>query len=373
VNSPIERNVLLNPGPATTTDSVKHAQVVPDICPREKEFCNLMSEIRRKIVKVVYGDDRYTSILFAASGTGAVEACISSTLPDEKKILIINNGAYGRRMIEIAQRYYNQEQILTYEMPFGDYPDINVIKDIITKEKDIAVISIVHHETTTGMLNPVEEITKIAHQKNIDVIIDAMSSYAGVVIDVISSDYDYLISSSNKCIQGMAGISFVICKKDKLEKTKNYRKNNFYFNLWQQYSFFEEAGQMQFTPPVQIAYALNQALDEFFEETSEGRYRRYADSWKTLVEGLKRLNFQLLLPEEHQSKLLTAVIEPESSNYNFEEMHDYLHARGFTIYPGKGAKKNTFRIANIGAINREDIEHFLPVLQQYLREFNIHL
>jgi 2-aminoethylphosphonate aminotransferase len=371
MGAPVKRNILLNPGPATTTDTVKYSQVIPDICPREREFCMLMDDIRNKLVEVVRGDQRYTSILFASSGSGAVEACISSVVPEGKKILIINNGAYGKRMIETARCYYDEDRIIAYELPYGDYPDVHNISKIISDDRDIATLAVVYHETTTGMLNPVEEITRLAHEKSIDVIVDAMSAYAGVPIDVTREEYDYLISSSNKCIQGMAGISFVICRKDKLEKSGRHKRKNLYFNLWDQFRYFEETGQMRYTPPVQIAYALNQALDEYFGETGEMRCKRYTESWETLIAGLRKLNFQFLLPLEQQSKLLTAVIDPQDANYKFEEMHDYLYERGYTIYPGKGAKKDTFRIANIGAINKGDIENFLSVLGEYLKRFNI--
>ena len=366
----VKRNILLNPGPATTTDTVKYAQVVPDICPREKEFGLLMTDIRKKLVRVIHGEDRYTAIPFTASGTGVVEACISSVLPEGKKIFIINNGAYGKRMIEIARCYYEETKILTYEIPWGDYPNVSEIEHIIEKEKYIGVITVVHHETTTGMLNPVNEINRIAHLNNIDIIVDAMSSYAGIVIDLREDDYDYIISSSNKCIQGMPGIGFVICKKEKLERTKDNPRRNYYFNLWHQYRFFEDKNQMQFTPPVQTAYALNQALNEFFEETGEMRHQRYNESWQTLIEGLENLNLRFLVPDEQQSRLLIAVIEPENENYIFEEMHDYLFRRGFTIYPGKGAEKNTFRIANIGAIDKDDITRFLAALEDYLKSIS---
>jgi 2-aminoethylphosphonate-pyruvate transaminase len=369
----VKRNILLNPGPATTTESVKYAQVVPDICPREKEFNTLMDDIRTKLVRVVHGGDRYTAIPFASSGTGAVEACISSILSNDKKILIIDNGAYGKRMIEIAQRFYKPDQIIAYQIPWGDYPDVNAIKGMVRNDGDVGVVAVVHHETTTGMLNPIEEINKIAHHYGADVVVDTISSYAGVPIDLREDDYDYITSSANKCIQGMAGISFVICKRENLLKTKNIKPRNYYFNLWQQFRFFEENKQMQFTPPVQTAYALNRALDEFFEETGERRFKRYRDSWKTLIRGLEDLNFKFLVPQKYQSGLLTAVIDPEDTRYDFDEMHDYLLERGFTIYPGKGAKKDTFRIANIGAINQEDISRFLKILKEYLTSRNIRI
>ena len=363
----IKRNVLLNPGPATTTDTVKYAMVVPDICPREKEFCKIMDQIRNKLVKVVNGNtQQHTAIIFASSGTGGVEACISSVLPVDKKILIISNGAYGKRMIEMAEAYYSQDQIIKHDLPFGTYPDLTKIEKIIQKNLDISHIGVIHHETTSGMLNPVKKLARIAHKYDIELIVDAMSSYAGMQIDIDKDGFDYIISSSNKCIQGMAGISFVITRKKNINEIKNNQKKNLYFNLWEQYSYFEKTGQMRFTPPVQILYALNQALDEFFVETGEIRYKRYSESWETLIDGLNKLNFEFLLPLKYQSKILTTILEPKDSNYNFDEMHDYLYENGFTIYPGKIGELNTFRISNLGAIDKNDILKFLELLKNYL-------
>ncbi len=169
----------------------------------------------------------------------------------------------------------------------------------------------------------------------------------------------------------MAGISFVICKTSVLEKSKTVKKRSYYLNLYQQYYFFDKKKQMQFTPPVQVLYALSQAIKEYFAEGEQARYHRYCDSWESLIAGVNDIGFRLLLPMEQQSKLLTAIIEPGDPNYHFDDMHDYLYAKDFTIYPGKGAKKDTFRIANIGAIDNNDIDKFLVVLKQYIKERGI--
>lgn len=367
MNEPIKRNILLNPGPATTTDSVKYALVVPDICPREKEFCRVMVEVRQKLVKVVNGGDKHTAIVFAASGTGGVEACLSSVVPPGKKILVVINGAYGTRMAKIAEIYYGKERVLKYEIKYGRYPNIDDLQKLIEDNKDLSHIGVIHHETTTGMLNPVKDVCRIAHEKNIEVIVDAMSSYAGIVIDIEKDGFDYIISSANKCIQGMAGLTFVITAKEKLDKAKDYPKNNLYFNMWEQHAYFEKTGEMRYTPPVQIIYALNKALDEFFVETAEKRYRRFSDSWQVLTDGLKKLGFEFFLPLDQHSRILTAVLEPDRPGYDFNEMHDYLYSRGYTIYPGKLENMNTFRVANMGAIDKEDIKKFLAVLEEYLK------
>lgn len=367
---PVKRNILLNPGPATTTDTVKYAQVVPDICPREKEFGELVESILVDLVKVIHGEETYKCVLFGGSGTASVDAVINSAVPPNGGILVIANGAYGTRMIEIAAGY--GIHCVRYEIPYGDYPDLNAVEELIKNNlPKLTHIGIIHHETTTGMLNPIEKTLALARKYNLEIIVDAMSSFAGIPIDVRKHDYDYVISSSNKNIQGMAGVSFVLCKQSALEKMKSYPKRSYYLNLYQQFYFFDKKKQMQFTPPVQVLYALRQAITEYFTEGEEARYKRYTDNWNCLIRGLDEIGFRLLLPAEQQSKMLTAIIEPKDAHYHFDDMHDYLYERDFTIYPGKGAKQDTFRIANIGQIYKSDMEQFIVVLKQYILERGI--
>jgi len=361
----IKRNILLNPGPATTTDSVKMALVVPDICPREEEFGQLMKKVRTGLVNVVATEDSHTAVLFTCSGTGGVEACISSAVPDQGKILIVNNGAYGARMAEIALRYYGKERVISYTIPFGDYPNLQDIESLLKEHKDITSLGVIHHETTSGMLNPIREIGALAHRYGSQMIVDAMSSYAGIPISMEEDNIDYLVSSSNKCIQGMPGMFFVILSHKTLASTKDYTKQNLYFNLWEQHEYFDRSGQMRYTPPVQVVYALKQAIDEFYKETPEARYARYRKSWETLMAGMEQMGFKTLLAREHQSALLTTFFEPQDEEYSFDDMHDYLIDRGFTIYPGKISSSDTFRLANIGQIEEGDIRNFLKALDSY--------
>ena len=364
----ISRKILLNPGPATTTQSVKEALLVEDICPREKEFGQLLDSIKDDLVKVVHGEDSYVAVLFTASGTGGLEAAITSAVPKNKKLLVVENGAYGTRMIKMAE-IFNIE-VVRYQLAYGEYPDLERLEKLIAANPEISHLAVVHHETTTGMLNPVQQICDLAHRHDIEVIVDCMSSYAGIPIDITKWNAEYLISSSNKCIQGMPGLVFVIFKKDLLEKIKD-RKRSFYFDIYNQYTGFEKTGQMQFTPPVQVAYALRQAIDEYFTETEGGRWNRYQNNFETLYKGLTKLGFEFLLPEDQQSKILLAIKEPDSSKYNFEAMHDYLYDRGFTIYPGKGAKEATFRLSVLGDLHAGDITNFLGCLEAYLIESGI--
>jgi len=359
----IKRNILLNPGPCTTSDEVKRALVVPDICPREEEFCQLMESIKQDLPKIVNGGEEYTSTLFASSGTGGVEAAITSAVPHDGKMLVIDNGAYGARMAEIARRY--KIDCIVYKIPYGDYPDVHEIEKIIANKKPTTV-AIVDHETTTGMRNPVQEVCDVAHQNCAEVIVDCMSSFSGLPIDLLKWQAEYIISSSNKCIEGMAGLSFVIFKKSLLEKI-NGNARSFYFDLYAQYQGFQNTGQMQFTPPVQIVYALRKAIDLFFAETAQGRIARYRENYTVLAEEVKKMGFQFLLEDEYQSGILLAIKEPENSEYNFKQMHDYMYERGVTIYPGKGAKEKTFRLSVLGNLYPKDIMYAMEVLRDYLK------
>ena len=361
----VSRNILLNPGPATTTNTVKYAMVVDDICPREHEFGELVNGIKQDLVRIVHGEDMYEAVLYASSGTGAVEAVLSSVVPHDKSVLIINNGAYGKRMQQICDGYGISH--IDYNITWGDPVDCKKIEIILEQhKKDISHIAFIHHETTVGILNDITAISNIALQFGVEIIVDAMSSFAGIPINIKSSEIHYLIASANKCIQGMAGLSFVICKKESLEKTKEIKPRNFYFNLYQNYSFFTQKHEMQFTPPVQIFYALRQAINEYFLETEQRREQRYTEMYEVLEKGLQGLGFHFLIEKKYRAKILTAIIEPEDENYNFNEMHDFLYKRGYTIYPGKGAKQNTFRLANMGAITKNDITRFLGSLKEYL-------
>lgn len=358
----IKRNILLNPGPATTTDSVKYAQVVPDICPREKEFGKLMKSVATDIKKIVGGDENYTTVLFAGSGTAAMDSVINSVVPPNRKILIINNGAYGVRMVNIAEAYSINYVNLKFNM--DTLPDLKKIENTLLEDEQIACVAVVHHETTTGLLNPIKEIGSIVKKYNKLFIVDTISSFAGIPIDIKKSNIDFMMSTSNKCIQGMAGVCFVICNNNELDKIENYPRRSFYLNLYDQYEYFYKSYQMRFTPPVQTIYALRKAIDELLDEGIENRYKRYTKSWKTLRKGLLEMGFNLFLNENIESHLLLTVLEPISSNYNFNKMHDLLYEKGFTIYPGKIVEENTFRVANIGAINYKDIIAFLEVLKK---------
>lgn len=361
---PVKRNILLNPGPATTTDGVKYAQVVPDICPREKEFSKIMAYISTELTQFVADPKEYTTVLFGGSGTAAVEAILSSVI-DDKTVLIIENGAYGKRMAQIAEVY--QLNVLPFSSPYDQALNLAYLeKTIQTHQKKLGYVAVVHNETTTGLLNDIPAIGALCRKYHLQLIVDAMSSYAAIPIDMKKMNIHYLAASSNKNLQGMPGVSFVITQRFILEKTKSINPRNYYLHLYSQYDYFERNHQMRFTPPVQTLYALKQAILETKEEGISARYQRYTKSWETLIAGITRLGLSHLVDINNHSKIITAILEPTAPGYDFEEMHDFFYERGFTIYPGKLEGLNTFRIANIGDLTYKEIEEFLTLLESYL-------
>ncbi|MDR0388996.1 MAG: 2-aminoethylphosphonate--pyruvate transaminase [Spirochaetaceae bacterium] len=359
----VKREVLLNPGPATTSDSVKYAQVAADICPREKEFGEVMEWICGELSDMVGGRDRIKTVLFGASGTAADEVMISSCV-GEGKLLIIDNGAYGERFGKIASSYSLPHEV--YKSSGQVLPDTGAIKKRLL-DGGFTHLALVYHETTTGLLNPVPELCRFSREHNITTIVDAVSAFAAIPIDMEQDCIDFMASTSNKNIQGMAGTAMVFCRKEALEKIKSYPMRSYYLNLWDQYSHFEKTGQTRFTPPVQTLYALRQAIIEAKTETIAKRYERYSACWKILVRAVRELKLSMLLPEEAQSKLITAIVEPDSPAYSFNELHDRGREQGFTIYPGKLSDAATFRIANIGDIRESEMERFTVFLAEYMK------
>lgn len=368
----VTRKILLNPGPATTSDSVKMAQVVPDICPREKEFVDMMDSIQKDLVRIVHGNPaKYTAVLFCGSGTINMDICLNSLLPEGKKILIINNGAYSQRAVDIC-RYYGLDHI-NLEFPYDQLPDLDVISYVLAENPDIALVYTTHHETGTGLLNPVRDIGYIAHKYHSIFVVDTTSSYAMIPIDIENDNIDFCMASAQKGIMAMTGLSFVIGNKNIIEKSANYPKRSYYCNLYLQYDFFRKTGEMHFTPPVQTIYSVKQALKEYWEEGESEKWNRHLRVFQAIHQGLKQLGFRYLLNKKLQSGLVVAVSYPDDKNWDFIKIHDYCYAHGYTIYPGKIQDKNTFRLCALGAIDKKDIESFFEVFTEALKTLSIQI
>ncbi len=368
----IKRNILLNPGPSTTTDSVKLAQVVPDICPREKEFAGLMKGLRDDLVKIVHGDtDKFTSVLFCGSGTLNIDVCINSLLPADSKVLVVNNGAYSTRAVEICE-YYGLPHI-DLRFPVDELPDLEAVEKTLRDNPDIALVHTTHNETGTGILNPIREIGALAHKYNAVFTVDTTSTYAMIPIDIEKENIDFCMASAQKGLMAMTGLSFVVGRRDIIERSASYPKRSYYCNLFLQYDYFEKTGEMHFTPPVQTIYAAIQALKEYWQEGETAKWERHKRVFEAIHKGLDELGFKDVIKREWQCGLVVSVKYPDDPNWDFEKVHDYCYDRGFTIYPGKISTTSTFRLCALGAIDTDDIVSFFSVFKGALKANGIRI
>ena len=365
----VKRNVLLNPGPATTTDTVKMAQVIPDICPREQEFLDIMKELRRDLVKVVHGNEQYTSVLFCGSGTLNMDVCLNSLLPADKKILVANNGAYSSRAVEVCQ-YYGMPHI-DLNLPIETPVDPALVDKALAENPDVALVYTTHHETGSGVLNPIREIGAVVHKHGCTFIVDTTSTYAMRPINIIDDNVDFLMASAQKGLQSMTGLSFVVGREDKIKESAAFPKRSFYCNLFRQYDFFEKTGEMHFTPPVQTIYATRQAMKEYFAEGETAKWARHTRVFEALHKGLTEIGLRSLIKREYQAGLVISVCYPDDPNWSFEKIHDYCRDRGFTIYAGKVGSVKTFRLCALGAIDAGDIDNFMKVLKDAITTYGI--
>lgn len=366
----MERKILLNPGPSTTTQTVKMAQIVEDICPREEEFGDLMLEMSHDLVRIVHGDlGKYSAVLFCGSGTINIDVCLNSLLPADKKILVVNNGVYSSRAVQVCKAYGLNHIDLRF--PVDELPDLLQVEQTLRENPDIAMVYTVHNETGTGILNPIQEIGALAHRYGAIFVVDTTSTYAMIPIDIEQSNVDFLMASAQKGLTSMTGLSFIIGNTALIEESKNYPIRSYYCNLYQQYHAFLSSGQMQFTPPVQTIYATRQAIREYFAEGEEEKWARHTRVFEAIHKGIAALGFRDFIKRELQAGLVVTVLYPTDKNWDFKRIHDYCYARGYTIYPGKVGDVASFRLCALGAIDKADIEAFFVVLEAALHEINV--
>ncbi|MBI0578978.1 2-aminoethylphosphonate--pyruvate transaminase [Neobacillus cucumis] len=355
--------LLLTPGPLTTTDTVKLA-MMKDWCTWDDDYNNIVQDIRKRLVGLATESiDHYSAVLMQGSGTFSVESVIGTVLPRDGKLLVIANGVYGSRIVKIAKTLRINTVVL--ESSEVEALDLNRLTNELENDSKISHVAIVHCETTTGMLNPIEKVSEIVKRYNRVFIVDAMSSFGGVEMDIASLNIDYLISSANKCIEGVPGFGFAIVKKDEFEKCKNNARS-VSLDLYDQWKTMEEQnGKWRFTSPTHVVRAFAQALKELEVEGGiKIRASRYKNNQMVLSGGMKKLQFEPILPEELQSPIITSFYYPESEKFNFKVFYQRLKEKGFVIYPGKVSALDTFRIGNIGNVHQKDIEGLLQAIEQ---------
>jgi 2-aminoethylphosphonate-pyruvate transaminase len=361
MKTPTNPYILLTPGPLSTTLTVKQA-MLRDWCTWDDDYKQIIQELRRKLVDLATRHDGYTCVLMQGSGTFCVESVITTAVTADGTLLVLANGAYGRRIALIAERI--GIDVIVHDSGDTSVPDLVQLVQSLSVNAAISHVAVVHCETTTGMLNPVETIGQIvkAHAKVF--IVDAMSSFGGIPLDAHEIGADYLISSANKCIQGVPGFGFVIARSAELAKTRG-RASSLSLDLFDQWETMEkDAGKWRFTSPTHTVRAFVQALQEL--EAEGGiikRNERYCENHRTLVQGMQALGFKTLLPAENQSPIITAFHSPHHKDWAFDRFYRRLKQQGFVIYPGKVTEADTFRIGNIGDIRPTDISRLLQAVK----------
>lgn len=367
--------LLMTPGPLSTSATVRMAARF-DSCTWDSDYKSVVEDIRRELIKLADCDpDLYTVVLMQGSGTFGVEATLGSCIDIRKhKILFCVNGVYGRRMVEIAKTLKLPHSIceINENMAF----DPTVIDNILRQQPNITHVAIIHCETTTGLLNDLAPIAKLTKQYKKYFLVDAMSSFAGINLNMTELGVDFLISSANKCIQGIPGFSFVICKQAILESLCKGNQKSHSLDLYGQWHAMQkDPGKWRFTSPTHSVIAFAQALKELQEETLAGRQARYRENQKTLVAGMENAGYQCYIPHHLQSSIITSFISPHwvpgtKQPFSFDRFYSYLKSHGFVIYPGKVTDKDTFRIGTIGHLFPTNILQFLQHVSDYHMEAN---
>ncbi len=353
--------LLLTPGPLSTTKSVK-AVMLRDWCTWDDDYNGIVQDIRSRLVALATADTGYTAVLMQGSGTFSVEATLGSVVPADGRLLVLANGHYGDRIALIARVL----KIPTVVLDFGEvgYPDLDRVESILKSDPDVTHVAVVHCETTTGMLNPIEDLARLAKSHGKTVIVDAMSSFGGIPMDAADMGADFVISSANKCIQGVPGFGFVVARREDLERCGG-RARSLSLDLFDQWREMEtKGGKWRYTSPTHVVRAFAQALRELDEEGGvPARHARYLANHRALVAGMERLGFECLLPEACRSPIITAFRNPPHPGFAFRTFYTALKARGFVIYPGKVTHAETFRIGTIGHVFPADVERLIDAVR----------
>ena len=360
--------LLLTPGPLSTTKSVKSA-MLRDWCTWDADYNNLVNQIRSRIVNMAtQNSSEYTCTLMQGSGTFSVESVIGSAIPNEGKLLILINGAYGERMLQIAG--YLQIDCIVLRFPEIEPVSVDLTEKTLAENPDISHVAVVHCETSTGILNPVREIGEVVKKYKKIFLVDAMSSFGAFPMDISDWNIDFLVSSANKCIQGVPGFGFIVARRTLMEDLKG-RAHSLSLDLYDQWSTMEQGdGKWRFTSPTHVVRAFLQALNELEEEGGpETRYQRYKANQTLLVKGLRESGLMPLLPDQFHSPFITTFLLPQQHHFSFQDFYDALKQKGFVIYPGKVTHYDCFRIGTIGDVHLPDIDRLITTVRSYMSNY----
>ena len=360
--------LLLTPGPLTTSNAVKTV-MLHDWGSRDAEFIRINKEMRERIAEAAGGAGTHVTVPMQGSGTFAVEAMIGSFVPRDGKLLILINGAYGQRAKKICQ--YAGRAHAALETPEDTPPDLAKLDAALKSDKAITHVFAVHCETTSGILNPVAEIARIVKTRGRRLLIDSMSAFGALPIDAREAAFDALASSSNKCLEGVPGFGFIVCAKSALEKARG-NAHSLSLDLYDQWQALEKTGQYRFTPPIHAIVALHKAIEEFTAEGGvKGRGRRYRDNCKALVDGMRAMGFETLLPDRLQAPIIVTFHMPRDPKFHFQTFYDRLKDRGYVIYPGKLTVADSFRVGCIGRLYPDHMLGVVEAVREVIAELGV--
>ena len=373
VNERDTQYLLLTPGPLTTTRTVRES-MMQEYSTWDVDYNGIVQSIRTRLVELATSDaaspDTHTAVLMPGSGTFTVESVVGSVIPSDGKLLVLNNGAYGARITTIA-RMLKVEAVELGQAEI-EPTDLGQVEQMLADDPAITHVAMVHCETTTGMLNPVEAVGKIVRRLGRVFILDAMSSFGGIPMSMELTGAHYLISSANKCIQGVPGFGFVVADRAMLEATEGWSRSHS-LDLFDQWREMEtNGGKWRFTSPTHVVSAFARALDELKDEGGiEARHTRYVANQKTMVKGMRALGFRTLLGDDLQSPIITSFYYPDSAEFEFQKFYDALKSRGFVIYPGKVSHAQCFRIGSIGDVQPEDMTELVGRISEVIDELGV--
>jgi 2-aminoethylphosphonate-pyruvate transaminase len=357
--------LLLTPGPLTTAKSVK-AVMVHDWGSRDAEFLRINGEVLARLPEVVSAVGSHVTVPMQGSGTFAVEAMLTTFVPRDGKCLLLINGAYGHRakkILDIAGRAN-----CVHETPEDTPPDLEAVEAMLAGDPAITHVFTVHCETTSGIRNPIEEVSEIVRRHGRGLLIDAMSAFGALALDASKTTCDAIAASSNKCIEGVPGLGFVLCSRAAIEETKG-NATTLVLDLHDQWQNFVKTGQYRFTPPIHVIVSFHQALKEFFEEGGQpGRGGRYARNAEVLIEGMRAMGFKTLLPDDLQAPIIVTFHMPTDPGFVFQTFYDRLKELGYVIYPGKLTVADSFRIGCIGRLNEGHMRDALAAIAAVMAE-----
>jgi 2-aminoethylphosphonate-pyruvate transaminase len=367
-SSPSGDPYLLTPGPLTTSLSVKQA-MLHDYGSRDATFIDLNARILERLVGIVNGEGGYVAVPLQGSGTFVVEAMIGNFVPADGKLLILINGAYGQRIKKICD-YYGRNYIVQ-ETP-EDVPVNGVQLDAaLDNDTSITHVVVVHCETTSGILNPLREISEVVARHRRSLLIDSMSAFGALPLDAGEIEFDAVVASSNKCLEGAPGMGFCVARESALEKAEG-NSPSLVLDLYDQWRAMQKNRQWRFTPPTHVLLAFDQALTEYLEEGGvAGRGGRYRQNCELLVAGMRAMGFRTLLADELQAPIIVTFHMPTNPGFDFARFYDGLKDQGYVIYPGKLTVADSFRMGCIGRLGAEQIEGALEAVAGLLNDFGI--